>query len=123
MALRDTMKGRPDLGLTGLQETLETDFDVTVCWTTSPPVSLQQIPAADLQFKNIHLKGRPAIAMGSGKVMNALVSNGYVDDATRQPFLRNCGNVILVRSKMAKKIQDVCDLGGKTRVATPNPTM
>lgn len=123
MALRDAMKGRPDLGLTGLQETLKNDFDVTVCWSTSPPISLQQIPAADLQFKNIHLQGRPALAMGPGKVMNALVSNGYVDGATRQPFLRNRGNVILVRSKMANKINNVCDLGGKTRVATPSPTL
>jgi hypothetical protein len=123
MALLDAMKGRKDLGHTGLQEQVKKQFDVTVCWSTSPPISVDQIPAADLQFKNIHLTGRPALAMGPGGVMNALVEKGYVDKATRQPFLRNQGNVILARADKAKKIKNVCDLGGKTRVATPNPKL
>jgi len=121
MALRDAMKGRDDLGLVGLQQQVKERFDVTVCWSTSPPIAPEQIPAEDLQFKNIHLQGRPALAMGPGAVMNTLVANGYVDAATRRPFLRNRGNAILVRADKAKKIKNVCDLGGKTRVATPNP--
>jgi hypothetical protein len=123
MALRDAMKGRPDLGLTGLQETLKKDHNVTVCWSTSPPISLQQIPAADLQFKNIHLQGRPALSMAPGKLMKKLVDKGLVDGASKQAFLRNKGNVILVRADKADKIKTVCDLGGNTRVATPNPNM
>jgi len=121
MALRDAMKGRDDLGLVGLQQQVKERFDVTVCWSTSPPIAPEQIPAEDLQFKNIHLQGRPALAMGPGAVMNTLVANGYVDAATRRPLLRNRGNAILVRAAKAKKIKNVCDLGGKTRVATPNP--
>lgn len=122
MALRDAMKGRPDLGLAeGLQEQVKSQFDVTVCWSTSPPISLEQIPAQDLQFKNIHVKGLPALAMGPGKVMNKLVSTGMVIGSTRQAFLRNRGNAILVRADKADSIHNVCDLGGKTRVATPSP--
>jgi len=55
--------------------------------------------------------------------MNTLVNNGLVDADTRQPFLRNQGNVILARADKAKRIKNVCDLGGKTRVATPNPVL
>jgi hypothetical protein len=123
MALRDAMKGRPDLGLTGLQEQVKSQFDVTVCWSTSPPVGPEQIPAKDLQFKNIHVKGLPALAMGPGKVMDKLVDNNLVDGPTRQPFLKNQGNVILVRTDEANRIHNVCDLGGRTRVATPSPTL
>jgi hypothetical protein len=121
MALRDAMKGRPDLGLTGLQKQVKDQFDATVCWSTSPPVAPEQIPARDLQFKNIHVKGLPALAMGPGAVMNALVDSGMVDQTTRQAFLKNRGNVILVRADKAQRIHTVCDLGGGTRVATPNP--
>jgi|GEM_PF-670004 len=123
MALLDAMKGREDLGHPGLQKQIKSQFDATVCWSTSPPVSLQQIPAEDLQFKNIHLQGRPALAMGPGGVMNNLVAQGLVEADTRQPFLRNQGNVILVRADKAKKIKNICDLGGKIRVATPNPEL
>ena len=123
MALKDAMKGRSDLKHIGLQEQVKKAYDATICWSTSPPVAPKQIPAEDLQFKNIHLKGRPALAMGPGGVMNKLVDKGLVDKATRKPFLRNKGNVILVRKDKAKKVKDVCDLGGKTRVATPHPKL
>ena len=33
-------------------------FKVSICWSTSPPVSVDQIGAENLQFKNINLKGR-----------------------------------------------------------------
>jgi len=123
MALKDAMKGRADLKHTGLQETLKKDHNVTVCWSTSPPVGLQQIPAADLQFKNIHLKGRPALAMAPGKLMKKLIKKKHVAAKSKQAFMRNKGNVILVRADQADKIKNVCDLGGMTRVATPNPKL
>jgi hypothetical protein len=121
MALRDAMKGRSDLGLTGLQEQVKNQFDVTVCWSTSPPVGPDQIAAKDLQFKNIHVKGLPALAVGPGGVMNKLIGNNQVDAATKALILQNQGNVILIRADSTKKIENVCDLGGKARVATPNP--
>ena len=123
MALLDAMKGRSDLGHVGLQEQVKKLNGATICWSTSPPIAVQQIPAEDLQFKNIHLQGRPALAMGPGGVMNTLVAEGLVEADTRQPFLRNRGNVILARADKAKKIENICDLGGKTRVATPNPVL
>ena len=107
MALRDAMKGRSDLKLVGLQKQVKEAYDVSVCWTTSPPIALQHIPAEDVQFKNIHVKGRPALAMGPGGVMDKLVSKGLVDEKTRKPFLRNKGNVILARADAAKKIKTV----------------
>lgn len=121
MALKDAMKGRTDLGHKGLQEQLKA-MDVTVCWSTSPPISLDQIPAANLQFKNINLQGRPALAMAPGKVMKKLVAQKLVIANTAKPFMRNHGNVILARKDVAQKIKNVCDLAS-LRVATPNPKL
>ncbi len=124
MALKDAMKGRSDLDHTGLQQQVKDLYDATICWSTSPPVSLQQVPAANLQFKNVNLKGRPALAMGPGGVMDKLVSKKLVDSATRQPFLRNKGNVILVRKDKAKDVKNICDLQEKDlRIVTPNPDL
>lgn len=122
MALKDAMKGRADLSHEGLQQQAK-DLNVTVCWSTSPPVSVDQINAEDLQFKNIHLTGRPALAMAPNGVMNKLVAQNLVDVTTRLPFLTNRGNVILVRADAASKINNICDLNGKTRVVTPHPTL
>lgn len=67
--------------------------------------------------------GRPSLAMAPGSVMNDLVANGQVDATTRQPFLSNRGNVILVRADKASVINNICDLGGNIRVVTPSPDM
>lgn len=125
MALRDAMYGRPDLGHVGLleQEGTPSQFKVSMCWSTSPPVSVDQIAAEKLQFKNIEMLGRPSLAMAPGGVMNTLVANGMVDETTRQPFLRNQGNVILIRADKVGVINNVCDLGGTTRIVTPHPTL
>lgn len=125
MALKDAMYGRPDLGHVGLleQEGTPSQFKVSICWSTSPPISVDQIPAERLQFKNIDLVGRPALVMAPGGVMNTLVANSLADGATRQPFLRNLGNVILMRADKVGVINDICDLGGATRVVTPHPTL
>ncbi len=125
MALKDAMFGRPDLGHTGLLEQAGTpsQFKVSICWSTSPPVSIDQITEEELQFKNIKMIGRPSLAMAPGGVMNDLVANGQVDGASRQPFLSNKGNVILIRADKLGIINNVCDLGGTTRVVTPNPML
>ena len=125
MALKDAMYGRPDLGHVGLieQQGTPSQFKVSICWSTSPPISVDQIPAERLQFKNIDLVGRPALVMAPGGVMNTLVANGLADGATRQPFLVNKGNVILMRADKVDSINNICDLGGTTRVATPHPTL
>ena len=120
MALRDAMKGNADLGMpVGLQEQVAA-LKVTVCWSTSPPVGPEQIEAESLEFKNIKVLGRPALVVGPGKVMDKLVADGQVDVATRQVFLQNKGNVMLVRADKRAEINNVCDLNGK-RIVTPNP--
>ena len=125
MALKDAIYGRPDLGHVGLieQQGTPSQFKVSICWSTSPPISVDQIPAERLQFKNIDLVGRPSLVMAPGAVMNTLVDTGLADGATRQPFLRNKGNVILMRADKVGMINDICDLGGTTRVVTPSPTL
>ncbi|HAK60527.1 MAG TPA: hypothetical protein DCO77_09115 [Nitrospiraceae bacterium] len=126
MALKDAMFGDPDLlpekhvGLLE-QEGTPNQFKVSICWSTSPPVSIDQITAEELQFKNIKMVGRPSLVMAPGAVMNELVANGMVDADTRETFLVNQGNVILIRNDKAGVIKNVCDLDGITRVVTPNP--
>jgi hypothetical protein len=122
MALRDAMYGRPDLGHTGLVEQIKTLNGATICWTTSPPINEEQIPVENVQFKNVNLRGLPALAMGPGGKMNNLVNKGYVDPLTRQPFLRNRGNVMLVRADRTDRVKDVCSLANPSvRLVTPNP--
>ena len=125
MALKDAMKGRPDLGHVGLQEQLRSGPgpNVSVCWSTSPPVSVDQITERSLQFKNIRLKGRPALAMAPGGVMDQLLANDVVQVNSVEPLLTNRGNVMLIRSDKVGTINDICDLGGTTRVVTPNPVL
>lgn len=122
MALRDAMYGRPDLGHTGLVEQVAALYGTTVCWTTSPPINEEQIPVESVQFKNTTLVGLPALAMAPGKKMNNLVAKGLVDVATRQKFLVNRGNAMLVRADKNLHIDGICDLAKSTvRMVTPNP--
>jgi len=125
MALKDAMYGRPDLGHIGLIEQQGTPYDykVSICWSTSPPISVEQISSESLQFKNITLKGRPSLVMAPGAVMDTLVQNNQVHAATRQTFLTNQGNVMLIRRDKADSIFDICDLAGSTRVITPHPEL
>jgi len=125
MALRDAMFGRPDLGHAGLiyQEGVRPKFKVNICWTTSPPISVDQITAEQVQFKNIKMLGRPALVMAPYGVMDTLVANRQVKKNTLQSFLTNKGNVILIRDDPLVNINNICDLGGETRVATPNPNL
>lgn len=122
MALKDAMYGRPDLGHTGLVDQIKVLNGATICWTTSPPISEEQIPVENVQFKNVNLTGLPALAMAPGKKMNNLVAKGFVDPGTRQAFLRNRGNVMLVRADRRKRVKDVCSLAKRSlRLVTPRP--
>lgn len=125
MALKDAMYGRPDLGHAGLleQQGVPAASKVSICWSTSPSVAIEHITAGKLQFKNIKMTGRPALAVAPGATMDTLVTNGQVDAGSRQPILSNRGNVILIRGDKAGLINNVCDLGGTARVVTPHPEM
>lgn len=125
MALKDAIYGEPDLNPVGLIEQTGTpsQFKVSICWSTSPPISVDQIMSEKLQFKNISMVGRPSLVMAPGGVMNTLVADGSADGATVQPLFSNRGNVIIMRADKLGSINNICDLGGTTRVVTPDPTL
>lgn len=125
MALKDAMYGRADLGHIGLieQQDAPDDYKVSICWSTSPPISVEQSTSESLQFKNITLNGRPSLVMAPGTVMDTLVQNNHVHAETRQALLTNQGNVLLIRSDKAAHINNICDLAGSTRVITPHPQL
>jgi hypothetical protein len=124
-ALKDAMYGRPDLGHVGLleQQGTPSQFKVSICWSTSPSVAVQQITAESLQFKNIKMLGRPSLVMAPGAAMDTLVANGQVDPTTRRTLFTNRGNVILMRADKVGVINSICDLGGAMRVVTPHPAL
>ena len=124
-ALKDAMYGRPDLGHVGLleQRGKHSKSKVSICWSTSPSIAIQQINAEALQFKNIKMIGRPALVMAPATVMDTLVANGQVDAESRRPLLSSRGNVILMRADKVGVINTICDLGGATRVVTPHPSL
>ncbi|MFW2373106.1 MAG: hypothetical protein ACN4GM_08285 [Gammaproteobacteria bacterium] len=129
-ALLEAMHGGsyPGLGnFAGLQAELlkPENGGVKVCWSTSPPVSVNQIANEQLQVKNIIMHGKPALAMGPKNLMVSLYNAGFIDGPDAEnagtPFLSNKGNSILIRADKANKISDICDLGAKNiRVVTPN---
>lgn len=130
MALKDAIYGDPDIDHVGLIEQTGTpsQFKVSICWSTSPPISIDQIMTEKLQFKNISMIGRPSLVMAPGNVMNTLVANGKADGDTRQPILSNRGNVMIVRNDKfisgPDQITSLCDLGKPNiRVVTPSPDM
>lgn len=136
MALKDAIYGATfdnqagvEVTHVGLLEQVGTpeQFKVSICWSTSPPVSVDQIMSEKLQFKNISMVGRPSLAMAPGGVMNTLEADGHVDPATRQRLFANRGNVIIARADKVGtdpgQISGLCDLGGTTRIVTPDPVM
>lgn len=128
MALKDAIYGEPDLNPVGLIEQAGTpsQFKVSICWSTSPPISIDQIMAEKLQFKNISMVGRPSLVMAPGKVMDTLIADGQADGATRQAIFSNRGNVMIVRNDKfipgPDQITNICDLiKPNIRVVTPHP--
>ena len=132
MALKDAIYGatfdnQAGVSVThvGLLEQVGTpeQFKVSICWSTSPPVSVDQIMFERLQFKNISMVGRPSLVMAPGGVMNKLVADGSADSTTVQPLFSNRGNVIIMRADKLNSITDICGLGAPTRVVTPHPML
>jgi hypothetical protein len=122
MALRDAMYGRSDLDHVGLIAQVKSRYGVTVCWTTSPPVSEAQIPVENVQFGNADLHGLPALAISPGAKMKSLEKLGYVDPKSRREFLVNRGNVMLVRADRTSRVKDICSLANPSiRLVTPRP--
>lgn len=91
-------------------------------YTTSPPVSKQQIPNGVVQFGNLMARCRPQVAVGPVGYINELKAMG-VTEGNPVPIIKNYGNVILVKKGNPKNIQSIWDLGKRTvSLATPNPS-
>lgn len=65
-------------------------------YTTSPPVSAEQIQNKTLTFGNVRLECTPSIAVGPAGLMNDLIDLKIID-GDPIPVIRNFGNVILAR--------------------------
>lgn len=92
-------------------------------YTTSPPISPQQITNQNVVFGNMALKCIPQVAVGPANLINTLESLG-VTEGQRVPIIKNHGNVILVKKGNPKKIRSIWDLGrSDVRVVTSNPDL
>ena len=90
-------------------------------YTTSPPVSAEQIQNKTLTFGNIRLECTPSIAVGPAGLMEDLQELGVIN-GDPIPVIRNFGNAILVKKGNPKHIRNIWDLGRPgIRVVTSNP--
>lgn len=90
-------------------------------YTTSPPISPEQIQNLTLTFGNVRLECRPIIAVGPQGLMNTLEELNLIEGVPI-PVIKNQGNVILVKKGNPKKIKSIWDLGRKDiKVVTSNP--
>lgn len=92
-------------------------------YTTSPPISVQQIENKIVQFGNLEARCQPQVAVGPGKLIDKLIALG-VTEGKPVPILKNYGNVIFVKKGNPKHIKTVWDLGrADVTMVTPNPIM
>lgn len=94
----------------------------TWLYTTSPPISPEQITKERVTVGNVRSHCLPQVAVGPGKIMDDVIALG-VAEGDPVPIIRNRGNVLLVRAGNPKNIQSIWDLGRTdVRVSTSNPT-
>lgn len=92
-------------------------------YTTSPPVSGEQIDKGILQVGNLYATCRPSVVVASKKVIDKLVQAGHTEGPT-YPLYQDRGEVILVKKGNPKQLHSVWDLGRKgVRLVTPNPDL
>ncbi len=90
-------------------------------YSTSPPISPEQIANGSLTFGNWSSPCRVQVAVGPKKVMDKLVKAGYTDGEP-VPVIRNYGNVLLVKKGNPKNIRSIWDLARPdVRIVTSNP--
>ena len=100
------------------------DLDIkTWFYTTSPPISPQQITNKTVQFGNLNLNCVPQVAVGPKKLIKKLTDLKVIQGKPVK-ILKNYGNVILVKKGNPKNIKSVWDLGrADVTLVTPNPKM
>ena len=102
---------------------LEDNKEIISNWfyTTSPPISPEQIKNKALTFGNVRLNCLPIIAVGPQGLMTALAKENFLE-GDPIAVIKNQGNVILVKKGNPKKIKTIWDLGRKDiKVVTSNP--
>ena len=88
-------------------------------YTTSPPISVEQIKNSSLTFGNLDLACRPQIAIGNKKIMKKL-ADAKVIDGKPVAIKQTRGNVLLVKKGNPKHIKSIWDLGrDDVQVMTP----
>jgi hypothetical protein len=91
-------------------------------YTTSPPISADQITNKHVAVGNFSLECAPSVAVAPLAEVQKLQTLGLTYGAFF-PVFKNRGNVILVKKGNPKHIQTVWDLGRQNvAVVTPNPT-
>jgi len=92
-------------------------------YTTSPPISYEQLEHGVVQVGNLSVTCRPSVVIASRKVIEKLAKAGYTDGPPI-PLLQDRGEVILVKRGNPKGIHSVWDLGRSgVRLVTPNPEL
>ncbi len=92
-------------------------------YTTSPPISFEQLQQGLVQVGNLYITCRPAVVIASRKVIERLIKAGYTEGPAL-PLLQDRGEVILVKKGNPKGIHGVWDLGREgVRLVTPNPEL
>jgi hypothetical protein len=76
--------------------------------TTPPGPIVTLLRKGRLQLGNFLLSAKPHLFIGPPHVLDGLVADGYMD--RHLPFVRNQGNVLLVKKGNPKKITSVGDL-------------
>jgi hypothetical protein len=120
MALRDLWF---DVYLPGVADLSVTNW----MYTTSPPISPQQVVNRHVGVGNFRSQCVPQVAIGPTVTMNKLrgidpVGPDLTDGMPPVPITLSRGNVILVKKGNPKNIQTIWDLGrDDVRVVTSNP--
>ena len=76
--------------------------------TTPPGPIVTLLRKGCIRLGNFVLSTRPHVFMGPPQILEKLVADGYLD--RQHPFVRNQGNVLLVRKGNPRQIQGVHDL-------------
>jgi len=90
-------------------------------FTTSPPITMEQVKNANLVVGNLALKCVPQLTVGPLKAINEMAAAGLTEGPAI-PVFKNRGNVLLVKKGNPKHIHSVWDLARPhVKVVTPNP--
>lgn len=95
----------------------------TWLYTTSPPMSHDQIATGGFSVGNLRVSARPQVAVAPQRMVQRLVDAGFAAGIP-QPLYTTRGIALLVKKGNPKGIRDIFDLArADIGVATPNPRL